>query len=219
MEVRTDAPDPGAAGAEVRPGEERRGYGKRHGRCSRRLRDRARRRHGASGVARGPDPGGQDPTRHRAVPRGSFRNQVRHGQAALHQAEADLDRTMIRAPIDGIVIDRTVAAGRAPCSQSAILGRERRNRGGRGRHRRAARWPERHVFDRRLPVRTFRISFADLWLDTVRTPASREEPSSQGCALCFCSLLRKGLMPAVRRGARSSKHSALLLTIVSPADH
>jgi len=37
--------------------------------------------------------------------------QVRRSQAALHQAEADLDRTMIRAPMDGIVIDRTVAAG------------------------------------------------------------------------------------------------------------
>jgi HlyD family secretion protein len=36
---------------------------------------------------------------------------VRRSQAALHQAEADLDRTMIRAPMDGIVIDRTVAAG------------------------------------------------------------------------------------------------------------
>jgi HlyD family secretion protein len=37
--------------------------------------------------------------------------QVRRSQAALHQAEADLDRTTIRAPMDGIVIDRTVAAG------------------------------------------------------------------------------------------------------------
>ena len=37
--------------------------------------------------------------------------QVRRSQAALHQAEADLDRTMIRAPMDGIVIDRSVAAG------------------------------------------------------------------------------------------------------------
>src|SRR6266536_1350826 len=37
--------------------------------------------------------------------------QVRRSQAALHQAEADLDRTVIRAPMDGIVIDRSVAAG------------------------------------------------------------------------------------------------------------
>ena len=37
--------------------------------------------------------------------------QVRRSQAALHQAEADLDRTVIRAPMDGIVIDRTVTAG------------------------------------------------------------------------------------------------------------
>ena len=37
--------------------------------------------------------------------------QVRRSQAALRQAEADLDRTTIRAPMDGIVIDRTVAAG------------------------------------------------------------------------------------------------------------
>src|SRR5205823_7956218 len=37
--------------------------------------------------------------------------QVRRSQAALHQAEADLDRTVIRAPMNGIVIDRSVAAG------------------------------------------------------------------------------------------------------------
>ena len=37
--------------------------------------------------------------------------QVRQSQAALHQAEADLDRTVIRAPMDGVVIDRTVTAG------------------------------------------------------------------------------------------------------------
>jgi HlyD family secretion protein len=37
--------------------------------------------------------------------------QVRRSQAALHQAEADLDRTVIRAPMGGIVIDRSVAAG------------------------------------------------------------------------------------------------------------
>ena len=37
--------------------------------------------------------------------------QVRRSQAALHQAEADLDRTVIRAPMDGVVIDRTVTAG------------------------------------------------------------------------------------------------------------
>ena len=37
--------------------------------------------------------------------------QVRRSQAALHQAEADLARTMIRAPMDGIVIDRSVTAG------------------------------------------------------------------------------------------------------------
>src|SRR5215211_5466398 len=37
--------------------------------------------------------------------------QVRRGQASLHQAEADLDRTLIRAPMSGIVIDRSVAAG------------------------------------------------------------------------------------------------------------
>lgn len=37
--------------------------------------------------------------------------QVRRSQAALHQAEADLDRTVIRAPMNGIVIDRSVTAG------------------------------------------------------------------------------------------------------------
>jgi HlyD family secretion protein len=37
--------------------------------------------------------------------------EVRRSTAALHQAEVDLDRTVIRAPIDGIVIDRSVAAG------------------------------------------------------------------------------------------------------------
>jgi HlyD family secretion protein len=37
--------------------------------------------------------------------------QVRRSQAARRQAEVDLDRTTIRAPMDGIVIDRTVAAG------------------------------------------------------------------------------------------------------------
>jgi len=37
--------------------------------------------------------------------------QVRRSQAVLHQAEADLDRTVIRAPMNGIVIDRSVAAG------------------------------------------------------------------------------------------------------------
>ena len=37
--------------------------------------------------------------------------QVRRNQAALHQAEADLDRTVIRAPMNGIVIDRSVSAG------------------------------------------------------------------------------------------------------------
>jgi HlyD family secretion protein len=37
--------------------------------------------------------------------------QVRRSQAALHQAEADLDRTVIRAPMNGTVIDRSVAAG------------------------------------------------------------------------------------------------------------
>jgi HlyD family secretion protein len=37
--------------------------------------------------------------------------QVRRSQAALHQAEADLDRTVIRAPMNGVVIDRTVTAG------------------------------------------------------------------------------------------------------------
>jgi HlyD family secretion protein len=37
--------------------------------------------------------------------------QLRSSEAALHQAEADLDRTVIRAPMDGIVIDRSVTAG------------------------------------------------------------------------------------------------------------
>ena len=37
--------------------------------------------------------------------------QVRRSEAALHQAQADLDRTVIRAPMDGIVIDRSVTAG------------------------------------------------------------------------------------------------------------
>jgi HlyD family secretion protein len=36
---------------------------------------------------------------------------VRQSRAALHQAEADLERTVIRAPMDGIVIDRSVTAG------------------------------------------------------------------------------------------------------------
>lgn len=36
---------------------------------------------------------------------------VRRSRASLRQAEADLERTVIRAPIDGIVIDRSVAAG------------------------------------------------------------------------------------------------------------
>jgi HlyD family secretion protein len=38
-------------------------------------------------------------------------SQVRSREAALHQAQADLDRTVIRAPMNGIVIDRSVAAG------------------------------------------------------------------------------------------------------------
>jgi HlyD family secretion protein len=37
--------------------------------------------------------------------------QLRRSHAALRQAEADLDRTVIRAPADGIVIDRSVSAG------------------------------------------------------------------------------------------------------------
>ncbi|HEX2656525.1 MAG TPA: efflux RND transporter periplasmic adaptor subunit, partial [Xanthobacteraceae bacterium] len=37
--------------------------------------------------------------------------QVRRTQAALHQAQADLDRTVIRAPMDGLVIDRSISAG------------------------------------------------------------------------------------------------------------
>jgi HlyD family secretion protein len=37
--------------------------------------------------------------------------QVRRSEAARHQAEVDLDRTVIRAPMDGVVIDRSVAAG------------------------------------------------------------------------------------------------------------
>jgi HlyD family secretion protein len=37
--------------------------------------------------------------------------QVRHAQAALHRAKAELDRTVIRAPMNGIVIDRSVTAG------------------------------------------------------------------------------------------------------------
>jgi HlyD family secretion protein len=38
-------------------------------------------------------------------------SQVRSRDAAFHQAQADLDRTMIRAPMNGIVIDRSVTAG------------------------------------------------------------------------------------------------------------
>jgi HlyD family secretion protein len=38
-------------------------------------------------------------------------SQVRSREAALHQAQADLDRTVIRAPMNGIVIDRSVSAG------------------------------------------------------------------------------------------------------------
>jgi HlyD family secretion protein len=37
--------------------------------------------------------------------------QLRRSQAALRQAEADLDRTVIRAPADGLVIERSVSAG------------------------------------------------------------------------------------------------------------
>jgi len=37
--------------------------------------------------------------------------QLRRSHAGLRQAEADLDRTVIRAPADGIVIDRSVSAG------------------------------------------------------------------------------------------------------------
>jgi HlyD family secretion protein len=37
--------------------------------------------------------------------------QVRRSQAALRQAEADLERTVIRAPADGLVIERSVSAG------------------------------------------------------------------------------------------------------------
>jgi HlyD family secretion protein len=37
--------------------------------------------------------------------------QVRRSQAALRQAEADLERTVIRAPMDGVIINRSVTAG------------------------------------------------------------------------------------------------------------
>jgi HlyD family secretion protein len=37
--------------------------------------------------------------------------QVSRNEAALRQAEADLERTVIRAPMDGIVIERSVTAG------------------------------------------------------------------------------------------------------------
>ena len=37
--------------------------------------------------------------------------QIRQRQAMLHQAQADLDRTVIRAPMSGIIIDRSIAAG------------------------------------------------------------------------------------------------------------
>ncbi|WGS18294.1 MULTISPECIES: efflux RND transporter periplasmic adaptor subunit [unclassified Bradyrhizobium] len=37
--------------------------------------------------------------------------QVRRSEAALRQAEADLERTVIRAPMDGVVIERSVTAG------------------------------------------------------------------------------------------------------------
>jgi HlyD family secretion protein len=37
--------------------------------------------------------------------------QVSRSEAALRQAEADLERTVIRAPMDGIVIERSVTAG------------------------------------------------------------------------------------------------------------
>ena len=37
--------------------------------------------------------------------------QVRRNEAALRQAEADLERTVIRAPMDGIIIERSVTAG------------------------------------------------------------------------------------------------------------
>ena len=45
--------------------------------------------------------------------------EIRRSQAALRRAEADLDRTMIRAPIDGVVIERSVAAG-----QTVVAGLE-----------------------------------------------------------------------------------------------
>jgi HlyD family secretion protein len=37
--------------------------------------------------------------------------QVRRSEAALRQADADLERTVIRAPMDGVVIERSVSAG------------------------------------------------------------------------------------------------------------
>jgi HlyD family secretion protein len=37
--------------------------------------------------------------------------EIRRSEAALRQAQADLDRTVIRAPMDGVVIERSVTAG------------------------------------------------------------------------------------------------------------
>lgn len=41
----------------------------------------------------------------------SARAQVQQKRAALHQAQVDLDRTVIRAPVDGVVVSRAVDVG------------------------------------------------------------------------------------------------------------
>jgi HlyD family secretion protein len=41
----------------------------------------------------------------------SARAQVRQKEAALHQARVDLERTVIRAPVDGVVVSRSVDVG------------------------------------------------------------------------------------------------------------
>src|SRR5262249_59853006 len=41
----------------------------------------------------------------------SSRAQVKQKEAALQQAQVDLDRTLIRAPVDGVVVSRAVDMG------------------------------------------------------------------------------------------------------------
>jgi HlyD family secretion protein len=53
----------------------------------------------------------------------SARAQVRQREAALHQAQVDLDRTVIRAPVNGVVVSRAVDVGQtvAASLQAPVL--------------------------------------------------------------------------------------------------